>query len=69
MKIYRVHWHDAHEGTCYEWFPTKSAAHERKRELDGEAPEWDHAVDTIEIDTDRKGLAAWLNAHFQRDNG
>lgn len=69
MILHRVTWHDPHLGCCYEWFATKSVAYSRRRELQAETPEIDHAVEHVSIPDGKAGLVGWLNANFNSDNG
>lgn len=73
MKLHRIRVIHPHEGTCYVWCRTQLEVAQQKREikdtlmagLDKDAL----TVERVEVPTDKAGLAAWLNAHFNRNNG
>jgi hypothetical protein len=69
MKLYRVTWNDAHEGTCYEWAKTAAAAEKiRKAVFDSYGVT---VVDVFPIDvpTHKDKLVKWLKMYLIRANG
>lgn len=69
MNLYRVVWHDPHQGTCYEWHATKGSAHRSRVAMHADNPEIDHSVDRVVVKDGKLGLVDWLNRNFDRDNG
>jgi hypothetical protein len=72
MRLYRLNFYDSHRGCLVSWHPSLRAAErefarlKRKRQDDVSGPEGIHVVD---VPTNKVGLLAWLNAHFDTDNG
>lgn len=71
MRLYRVEFHAAHAGRLLAWEPNKRAAEARLRALRQEhgEPQGPAGVEAIEFPTDKTGVLAWLNRHFDTDNG
>lgn len=74
MKIYRVSVQTPHEGWVLGWAGSRREAGATAREIreqyevDADDPDLS-IIEQVEIETDKAGLLAWLNAHFTRDNG
>lgn len=72
MKLYRLTWSDAWEGSCLAWVGSKAAAKKRRWEIAGEL---DRNVPTsidierVEVPTSKEDLLEWLNTNLTRNNG
>ena len=72
MKLYRCMIYDAARGTLFSWHSSRREAEQilrREQRARGEEACGPEGVNAVEIPTDRAGLLAWLNAHFNSDNG
>jgi hypothetical protein len=76
MKLWKATVQDGGEGACLVWASSKAGAKRLAKELienndaegDFEPPYLAH-IEQMDVPTDRKGLVAWLNLYFNRDNG
>ena len=75
MKLYQTVFHDRDEGCCYSWHTSHGAAHrelrrlQRERNNGGGVPLGPELVQEVILPDTRRGLVAWLNQYFTRDNG
>ena len=77
MKLYRVHHHDNSCGQRLSWHTNKAQAEARlrweikeaKRMFGKDAWYEPCGIELWEIPTDRAGLALWLNAWLDSNNG
>ena len=75
MRLWQVYYTDPDDGNILVWASSqreaKAILRERKEELkdreDGEDAE-PCGIQQVEVPTAKKGLIAWLNMHFNRDN-
>jgi hypothetical protein len=63
MKLYKITATDPDEGVMLTWAGTQADAKRIRKEQGGVS------IDEVDVPTDKPGLLAWLNAHFDRDNG
>jgi hypothetical protein len=72
MRIYKIRMYDADRGAILGWAGSERgalatlAAYQKARGEEAQGPE---GVERVEIRTDKAGLIAWLNTHFDSDNG
>ncbi|MDQ3565042.1 MAG: hypothetical protein M3436_13180 [Pseudomonadota bacterium] len=71
MKLYRLDFQEAAEGTMVSWHGSKRAAEKHARLLAREFEISDpvYGVSFVEIRATRAGLIEWLNVHLDRDTG
>jgi hypothetical protein len=72
MKIYRCTKNHKDFGNMLSWHSSKREADAELRRFQkerGDSPNGPEDVDVVDVPTDRAGLLAWLNAHFDCDNG
>ncbi len=71
MNLYKVSYHTAHDGLQLRWGSSLREANAIRRALVqayGPAMGSD-AIEAVIIHTNKAGLLAWLNTHFNTDNG
>jgi len=71
MKLWKVSFHTAHDGMLIAWRGSLLEAQECGRQFRKKygAALGPDVIDAVNIPTNKAGLLAWLNAHFNTDNG
>lgn len=70
MRLYRLDYSDADNGTVVEWMGTQREFKARRRELEADGVTvYDVPSGLTEIPLNKDGLVWWLNANFTSDNG
>ena len=72
MRIYKTTCCDSDEGTLLSWHASRVAATKALNDFKkkrGESATGPEGVEEIDFPTRIAGVLAWLNAHFNSDNG
>lgn len=69
VHIWKASMSDAHEGTCLGWGANKKEALAALNETVELANDSVVSYHMYEVEDSKKGISAWLNRIFTRDNG